>query len=73
MAPPMAEMSPTCSIMVAKAIGTIMTIEETSRPVSTLPEAKRPKTVSCALTGRPIQAASFTPEKSTWPKMAATT
>ena len=72
MVPPMAEMSPTCSIIVAKAIGTIMMIEETSRPVLTLPEEKRPKTVFCMATGRPIQAASLTPEKSTLPVIAAT-
>ena len=56
--------------MVAKAMGTIMMIEETSRPVLTSPE-KRPKTVSWVWTGRPIQAASFTAEKSTLPVTAA--
>ena len=71
MVPPMAEMSPTCSIIVAKAIGTIMMIEETSRPVSTLPEPRRPNTVFCIWTGRPIQAASLTPLKSTLPVTAA--
>ena len=71
MAPPMAEMSPTCSIIVAKAIGTIMTIEEIRSPLLTLPEEKRPNTVFSMATGRPIQAASLTPEKSTLPVIAA--
>ena len=72
MVPPMAEMSPTCSIIVAKAIGTIMMIEEIRKPALKLSAPKRLNTVFSRRTGRPIQAASLTALKSTLPVRAAT-
>ena len=58
--PLMAEISPTCSIIVAKAIGTIVMMEEKRKPQSTLPLKNRPNTVSSILNGRPNHAAPAT-------------
>ena len=55
--PPMAEMSPTCSIIVANAIGTMVIIEERRNVQFTFPLKRSPNTVSCILNGRPNHAA----------------
>ena len=52
-----AEISPICSTIVAREIGTIVTIAVTRRPVSRLPPEKMEKTVSSYLKGSPIHAA----------------
>ena len=66
-----AQMSPMCSIIVAKAMGMMAMIAVTSRLVSQLP--MREKTVFSTLTVSPIHGAAATPEKSTWPSSAANT
>ena len=68
----MAELSPMCSIMVARAIGMMVMMA-----VSAIPELKpgpnRENTVFSHSTGRPIHAALSTPEKSTTPIKPAIT
>ena len=58
--------------MVAREMGRMVMTAVATRPQSTLPELKRPKTVFSKCTGRPTQAAVFTAEKSTFPVRAAT-
>ena len=65
-----AHMSPICSIMVAREMGTIAMIALSTRPQLGL--ANTWKAVFSHWKGRPTQAASFTAEKSQIPKQAAT-
>ena len=67
-----AEMSPICSIIVAKAIGTMVITEVISREESRLPSVKSENTVRPYSIGRPNQAASATGAKSMKPAIAAT-
>ena len=67
-----ADMSPICSIIVAKEIGRIVITDVSSRPRSACPLARRPNTVSFQMTGEPIHAAFATGAKSTLPVSAAT-
>ena len=70
--PPIAEMSPTCSIMVANAIGTIVMMDVITMPQFVSPFVNTEKPVLLQITGTPSQAASFTSVKSTFPVTAAT-
>ena len=65
-----AEMSPICSIIVAKASGMMVMIAVMARPASK-PGSNSENTVLFQLKGRPTHAASATPEKSTSPIAAA--
>ncbi len=65
----MAEISPICSTMVARAMGTMVTTEVISRDTSPSPSAQ--KAVCSQWTGKPNHAASFTAVKSTLPKHTA--
>ena len=58
----MAETSPMCSIMVAKASGMMVITAVISRPVSQ-PLANSPKTVLSKATGRPTHAALPIPSR----------
>ena len=68
----MADMSPICSMMVAKAKGMMVMMAVMARPASKL-GPNRANTVLSHSTGRPIQAASATGAKSTTPAKAAAT
>ena len=68
----MAEMSPICSIIVAKASGMIVMMAVMARPESK-PSPKMENTVLSHATGRPIHAASCTLVKSHSPIAAANT
>ena len=68
----MAEMSPMCSIMVAKASGMMVMMAVMASPESK-PSPNRANTVLFHSTGRPTQAASATFVKSTSPMAAAKT
>ncbi len=68
----MAEMSPMCSIIVAKARGMIVMIAVMARPVSK-PGPASEKTVFSHKTGRPIHDAWATGVKSTRPRATAAT
>ena len=70
--PPMAEMSPTCSIMVANAIGTMVITEVRTMPQSVSPFVNTDNPVFCQMIGRPNQSASLTSVKSTLLLTAAT-
>ena len=56
----MADTSPMCSTMVARLRGTMVMAAVSSLCASTLPEAKRPKTVCSILMGRANHSASET-------------
>ena len=66
----MAHMSPMCSIIVAREIGRMAMMAETTRPQ--FGSWNTWKAVFCHWNGTPIQAASFTALKSQRPKQAAT-
>ena len=68
----MAEMSPMCSIIVAKASGMIVMIAVMARPVSN-PGPASANTVFSHSTGRPTHEASATGVKSTRPRATAHT
>ena len=63
-------MSPMCSMIVASAIGTIAMI---ALAICVPFEKSTPRIVCARWTGRPIQAALFTAEKSTCLRQQATT
>lgn len=67
-----AEISPICSTIVARAIGTIVIIDVVIKPQSVSP-VKTLNTVWSYVNGRPIQSAFATEVKSTKPKQTATT
>ena len=71
MVPPMALMSPMCSIMVLRAMGRMEMMAVRIRPPSA-PPPNRENTVRSPWTGRPNQGAEATPLKSTLPVAAAT-
>lgn len=67
-----AEISPICSTIVAREIGTIVIIDVINNELSN-PFPKIENTVESFTIGTPTYAASLTPEKSTLPVTAATT
>ena len=66
-----ADTSPICSTIVARAIGIMVIAAVTNKEVSGF--LKIANTVFSATIGNPIHCASFTAVKSTWPVTAATT
>ncbi len=66
----MADTFPICSIIVAKASGTMVMVAVMASPLSKF-SPKREKTVFSQVNGRPIQEASATSVKSTSPSTAA--